>query len=990
MTSSLETIACVRTFTLSFSRHQTLATVSVAALMLTGAASPAFAQAAAQTTQPSEVEEVIVTGTRIVRDGYEAPTPLTVVGVEQVQQSATNNTIDYLTTLPAFAGNYTPQNSTQNVSAGTAGTSSVNLRNLGTNRTLVLINGQRSVPSTITGLVDVNTIPSQLIERVDVVTGGASSAYGSDAVAGVVNFVLDNKFTGVKGEVSGGVTTYGDDRSWKVALTAGTAFANDRGHFLFSGEINRIDGIPDLTNRGWNQSGAVIINNPTYTATNGQPRQLKLLNGGLSTGSPGGIITNTALRGIEFGPGGVPRQFNYGSLVSDPWVIGGDWNSSRSDNFVTLDSPASRQSLFTRASYDLTDDINVYVQLAWNHANVYSVDGRQFNVANLTVKADNPFLPATVAAQMTALKLTQFTLGSMNADIGVFGTLNDRITNRYVVGGSGRFDALDTAWTWDAYYQRGNTHSSERATNTTQKDKFSAAIDPVRNAGGQIVCRVNADAITTNDAPGCVPWNLMGIGVNSQAALNYILGGNSMAKPGQPQRVQSFVQDVMAANVNAASRSQVMGGAGIRWRSASNTAARSVFGVADRPMTCANNFFVGNFLRQRRLMWTVTEGFRRNRVSAGQGCGVGEGAGPQCSRPRHRLQRVGVCHHLEGGRNLYADRRYPHFRATRSRDIRAPNLNDLFAAGTANTNNVLDPFNGNGLALSNTRASPSAIRRWCRKRPTPRALGVVLQPRFFPGFNASVDYYNIDISGAIGSVAAQSIVDQCYAGNTTYCAAITRGIQNGVNVITQIRLQPFNFISQTARGLDFESSYRLPLSNIHADLDGNVTLRFLATHFLKNYTNNGQSLPTDTVGQNAANGPPKWRYNGSIAYSNDPFSVNLTVRGLSAGTYNNSWIVCKSGCPASTTDHITVDDNSIAGAMYLDLGMTYRFSHKDADGVDADAFFNVKNLTNKDPVPVYQGPGGTAYLTMNANPTLYDVLGRVFRAGIRFNFGGAR
>src|SRR4051812_1619436 len=243
-------------------KHAFVSTSVAAILSASFAAGTAHAQqAAVQTAQAPVTEEIVVTGTRVVRDGYEAPTPLTVVGLEQVQQAATNSTIDYLTTLPSMAGNYTPQSSTQNVSTGTAGTASVNLRNLGTTRTLVLINGQRSVPSTITGLVDINTIPQQLIERVDVVTGGASAAYGSDAVAGVVNFVLDTKFTGVKGEVSGGVTPYGDDRQWKISLPAGTPFANDRGHFIISGSAQYQDGV--LTGgRDWNETGLQIITNP--------------------------------------------------------------------------------------------------------------------------------------------------------------------------------------------------------------------------------------------------------------------------------------------------------------------------------------------------------------------------------------------------------------------------------------------------------------------------------------------------------------------------------------------------------------------------------------------------------------------------------------------------------------------------------------------------------------------------------------------------------
>ena len=148
------------------------------------------------------LEQIVVTGSHIKSAGFTSPTPLTTISSDEISKQATPDLIDYLSTLPVFAGNYTPQSSSQNASSGTAGTASINMRNLGANRTLVLIDGQRVVPSTVTGLVDVNMIPTQLLQRVDVVTGGASASYGSDAVAGVVNFILDKKFTGIKADLS--------------------------------------------------------------------------------------------------------------------------------------------------------------------------------------------------------------------------------------------------------------------------------------------------------------------------------------------------------------------------------------------------------------------------------------------------------------------------------------------------------------------------------------------------------------------------------------------------------------------------------------------------------------------------------------------------------------------------------------------------------------------------------------------------------------------
>ena len=339
-----------------FVRRQALATASLAALVQ----GHAQAQTPAQTAQAAPVEEIVVTGTRVQRDGYEAPTPLTVVGVEQIEAAAPTNIAEFVQSMPQIAGSATPQNSNSSISSGTAGLNTLNLRNLGSTRTLVLLDGQRSVGSTLDGNVDVSTFPQALISRVDVVTGGASAAYGSDALSGVVNFILDKKYTGVKGELSGGVTTYGDDRSWKVSLTAGTAFAGGRGHFLLSGEIVAKDGIFGNT-RPWNNLGAYTVVNPAYSATNtGVPQWLVVYGAQPSNATRGGIITSTALKGIAFGNDGTPYQFQYGSLTVDPWTVGGNWQANQFNNEGSLDGAEKRQGVFTRASYDITDDVNIY------------------------------------------------------------------------------------------------------------------------------------------------------------------------------------------------------------------------------------------------------------------------------------------------------------------------------------------------------------------------------------------------------------------------------------------------------------------------------------------------------------------------------------------------------------------------------------------------------------------------------------------------------
>jgi outer membrane receptor protein involved in Fe transport len=246
-----------------------------------------------------------------------------------------------------------------------------------------------------------------------------------------------------------------------------------------------------------------------------------------------------------------------------------------------------------------------------------------------------------------------------------------------------------------------------------------------------------------------------------------------------------------------------------------------------------------------------------------------------------------------------------------------------------------------------------------------------------------MDYYEIDLDGAIGSVVAQNIVDRCFEGSTDYCSAITRGTApDGAAIITEIRQSPFNYATQEARGVDLEASYRMTA------FEGDLTLRALATRYLENYENNGIDPPVDTVGQNAGanatgGGPPDYRYRLSVTYERNLLSLNVVGRGLSDGVYNPTFIECTSGCPASTVDHRTVNENDIAGAFYVDASFTYGFR---VAGTDAEAFLSVENLLDKDPAIVAGGPDGSVYSDVRTNRSMYDILGRRFQLGVRFNW----
>lgn len=927
-----------------------------------------------QQVEQSETQDaspIVVTGTRIVRDGYEAPTPTTVLSVERLEQQASPSVIDYLTTVPAFSGNVTPQSSTEDVDSGKAGVSSVNLRNLGPTRTLVLMNGQRIVPSTVDGRVDVDLIPSQLIQRIDVVTGGASSVYGSDAVAGVVNFVLDTRFTGIAGEASGGITHYGDNENYRATLTAGTPFADGRGHVIVAGEARHQAGI-HIVDRDWNRHGNVFMTNPAYGTGPGQsrdvPQRLLLENVGPAQASRGGMIVSGPLRGIAFGEGGVPYNFVYGDLVSGALMRGGEW---REQNYnitdgKSLEPRSSVRNIFARASYEISDAFEVYGQWSWNYKRYWTRGyGFQDN-GGIIVPVTNAFLDESIRAQALAAGLDSLEIGSSNQDMGFIFIDNERWTNRFVVGAQGDFQVVGTSWSWDAYYQHGISRNTERAINNRIEARYYDALDSVRDPEtGAIVCR----STLANPNNGCVAYTPFGINVNSPTQLAYIRGDGL--------RKQRLTQDVVAASLQGEPFSTWAGpvsvATGVEHR---REKASGSVSLLDQQRA----FYAGNY-QPTAGAYNVTEGFLEAVVPLARQAKFAESLELNAAVRATDYSNAGYVTTWKIG-GTWSPVNDLTFRATRSRDIRAPNISELFDAGTSSLTVILD--NGEfKQATAITRGNPSLAP----EKADTIGVGVVIRPSFFPGFEAAVDYWDIDVKGIIAQIAPQQIFDFCAQGNAEMCAAINPGTANqGTllpgSVANIINRQPFNLARQNARGIDFEMGYTRTLAEIFDRARGSLSVRALATHYIRNRFDTGVGVIRDTAGENNGAGPPSWRWQASASYDAKPLALALTARGVSAGAYNNDWIECQTGCPVSVTPRLTVNENDIDGAVYFDLAVSYTVFEAQQGRGNLEAFANIKNVFNKDPVIV--GLSNVFLEDWYTNPSLYDAAGRTYRVGVRF------
>lgn len=945
--------------------------------------------------------EVVVTGSRIVRDGYNAPTPVSVVSAEEIKAEAPANITDFVNTLPAVRGSGTSASSNGSLSNGAAGINSVNLRALGAARTLVLFDGQRSVASVTTGQVDVNTFPQALIERVEVVTGGASSAYGSDAVSGVVNFILDRDFTGFRAEYEYGVTTYDDGPNHKVSVAGGQSFGDGRGHILLAGEYFNQKGIQSI-DRDWNDSGFFLATNPAYSTAGGNCRAPTgyvagtaipgcvpeyYIGAGIGTGqfTPGGLVSTGPLRGTYFGAidpatgKATVNQLAFGA-TSGQWMIGGDYNiaSAGHRSSATLLPEETRASGFGRLSWEFAPWLEVFGQFSHSFYRGQSFY-QQTPTTGVVIQRDNAFLPDSVRTAMANNNLTSIQIGTSNIILPPQGSDNERNVRRYVAGAGGGFGMLGKEWKWDAYYQLGKTDTKEMLTNAWNLSRMALATDAVvvtaANVGtsgltvGSIACRSTLTAPTN----GCVPLNRIGTNGATAQAIAYVLGNGA-----QPLRTQHLKQEVGAINLSTNNLLDLWAGP-ISIALGGEMRRESVTGYVDpqyQPIV-ANGVTTGTWIYGNYLAtigkYDVKEAFLETIIPLFSGADFNGAVRvtDYSTSGSVTTWKAGVTWQVIPDIKL---------RGTISRDIRAPNLSELFAPGTGRTNTVnvvqangsVAAYQFNESTVGNPGLQPEVAKTY--------GGGAVFTPTFLPGFAASVDYYNITISDAIDVLTAQTLVDQCYQqAIANSCTFISTSGGRGVTTlglpITSIEIKPFNFVSTKTSGLDIEASYRRGVG------PGNLSLRALASRAFYLRTNNGATLTTDAAGQNTG-GLPDWTYRFSAGYDLPMgLAFQVIARGVSSGVYNNNYIVCSTSCPLSTADRRTVNTNRIDGQFFFDVNANYDFA---IDNAKAQVFLSIRNIANSDPVLVGNGPTGNntpAY--PQTNRALYDVLGRVFRLGFR-------
>ena len=924
-----------------------------ASLLGLGAGLALAAPAAAQTSQPpapaTAVEEVVVTGSRLQTSTFQTPTPVTATSAEDLKAAAPRNIADALTELPAFNNNTRSETPATAATGGTNGQNLLNLRGLGPARNLVLLDGRRLPATNSAGSVDVNVLPQSLVQRVDVVTGGASAAYGSDAVAGVVNFVLNTHFEGLKGEVQGGASTYADLPSGQASLAWGRSFFDGRGHLIASAEIAAQKGLDadETTGRYWFDHPAGQIPNPFGS----RPKVIVIPDIRNRLGTYGGLITTGPLAGMRFLPGGQLAPFNTGNVVGSTFASGGDGAKIN----IAFSPDQLRSNAFLHGEFDVNEHLTLFAEGMYAYSHVTSgnyINPHTGTSNQFTIFSDNAFLPAPVRQALTTAGVTSFKMGRYESDFPLVEIETITDVERVVLGGRG---AIGGGWRYDAYYTYGQTNQELRENNLSINRNLYAAVDAVRDpATGNIVCRSTLSGYD----PGCAPLNLFGEGAPSQAAIDFVLGDSV--------KYLTIKQTVAAVNVNGdlGDRLQLGAGpiavaAGLEYRkeSADQTVdplsplTTDFTGVRGFPPSQQGRPGAFNFFNPLPLAgsYDIKEGYLEAGLPVLRDAPFARNLDINGAVRRAEYSQSGGVTTWKYGVNWEINDSV-RLRFTKSQDIRGPNILELFNSATQNSNNQI--YQGRTTQTLTINSGNPDLKP---EKAITLTYGVVLRPAWVPGLQMSLDYYDIAITDAIGSLSAQQTIDQCAAGNQLLCQQITVTPQNTLIVLTH----GLNLNIQKATGYDFEAVYSTQLA------DGRLSLRLLANHQTEAYVQAPGSAPTLNLGEPTS---PDWRASLQARYVRGPWSLFLQERYISESKFD-----------ASKAEGVDTNDNTAPPIAYTDLSASYRF---DWLGADQEAFVSVSNLLNQKP------PVSTSNPTTFSTPSnaAYDRIGRYFTAGLRFRF----
>jgi len=976
-----------------------------------------MAQNTTDEEEAAELGNIQVTGTRLNREGFESPSPVTVIDATQIRQSGAITLGDLLNELPQLRSTFSTANSGRFI--GTAGVGSLDLRGLGTERTLVLVNGRRHVSSTEGGTqVDVNSIPADLIERVEVITGANSAVYGADAVTGVVNFILKENFEGLTVRAQTGQADDSGFTRQSFGATFGRDFGQGKGNAVFSVGFDKQDPLVASERGGGFAANGGFIANPldgdTIDANGNQ----------IDDGIPDDIFVNNQ--------GFFPIQESGGSFTLDGRLLpDGSFTRFNRDQFefiegnqcggvgctpLDLDSFQNLRVSFDRftldgnLNYELGDNAQAYFESRYASVKSNQQGQPSFDFgAPIVISDDNPFISPSLRARIDDLGVTSFDLRRFNTDLGLRRERDNRDTFRTVFGVKGAFgSSLD--WEYDAYINYGRTRIERINSGNRIDERFAAAYDAValtaedvaalgggnaniqNPAVGQVVCRSTLQSAlgqsptlpNGNVAPdfafnGCQPLNVLGSGLSDPGAIDFV---NSTAIGlAQIEQLQ-FSAYVANNNLYDAWAGPIGFVGGIEYRDEESVARE------DSLSALGNTFF--NALSETAGSFNVREVFAEVSVPLLRDVSFAQDLTLEAAGRYSDYSTIGSTTTWEARLNWQPIDSL-RFRATVGEAIRAPNIGDLFSPPGENFANVDDPCdmqnlaqgtNGRLVRIANCQALGIADPEnfdsldeqsipllsggninLTEEISDTFTVGAVWTSNF--GLNVSLDFWDIEITNAIAATAAQTVLDRCVDDptgiNNQFCPLVDR---DAIGNVSELRNFPLNLNVLEASGIDFELEYTFDLASY-----GALRSRLLGS-YLDNRVDvlNSAGNVDDIAGEL---GDPEyqmilglnwlvgnWEAFSEIRYIDSQFLVEQeTIFGSAQNNDPNPDI----------QDILETGSN-----VYVDLGFTYNFANGIALG------FNIDNAFDEDvPLTLFGNGAGSG---------IYDNIGRYYNANFVWNF----
>lgn len=955
-----------------FGKNKLAAAAGRACLALT-VAGTAFGTSA----QEAEIEQVTITGSRIARPGLTSPTPVTAIDRDELDVLGPATLMDGLDALPQFLGSATLDD-TQNLMGGgylgSGGQAQLNMRGIGANRTLVLVNNRRQPSTSRAGAFDISLLPQILISRTEVVTGGASAAYGSDAIAGVTNFLMNEEFEGFEALVQGGVSEIGDADNMRISIGAGTA-VGEKGHFVVGVEGFKTAEISNMNGRDWYRDWCNLD-----MGVNATPRRILAEDCHSRTQTYGGFVASGPMVGTMFLDDGSAAMFQTGTILDSAATAGlaGNriaGNSSGGDGAQfprdqMKRASQERGSLFLNYKHEFSDTLRGSLNALYGNSYVdnqkvgYLLNGQWAP----TIYSGNPYLPASVQAQMTARNVASFQIQKRGVPHDSLVNSRAPLTTDILTLAGSLEGELDNGWAWNWYYQWGESNRDVDM-HGFRVDRFYRAIDAVRHpTTGAIVC---ASTLLYPD-DGCKPLNVLGINNASPEALAYI--HDKMYTDARIR--QNSTEFVLNGEVwDGFGAGAVFMAVGANWRrdeisQISGDALNSPLPPDGQgPVTA----FDANGNRMYRGLPTVYEktGAIIDRVGAATFEGsvdvwetFAEAIVPLISdKPfvdmlestfslRHTDYEVsGEVLSWKGGFSWVVNDEL-RLRWTRSRDMRAGNLSEMFDTTQLYAfmddpwNPQLDTYTVKQITGGNPAVEP--------EKANTITYGFVYQPEWLSGAAFTMDYYDIKMAQAISTIGAQNIVDYCF-NQSLFCDQIDFAGNGGPGaVIESVDNTTLNVGESRTRGIDYELSYRAPVTWFGRD--DNVSVRMIASRLLESTITPFNSPKTTRLGAGDLQ-----RTNATIiaTYLAGPASLSWTTRWVSDSVQNVAWVT-----------GVDVDNNRIPSHHLSNLRINW--SLEGVTNGETDVFLSVNNVFDRNPGDL-RGFAG-----------IYDIVGRNYTLGMRY------